>query len=167
MKVRTGGRTIEIPDERMRGVREKDTVDATHSGTRAARQGVTFGTGQPTKNVEAQVPAFSYAPYRSKAEAAFARSLEFDKLAGMIKGWSYEPLRFKLPGETNYYKMDFVAWGYADDPRPRFIEIKRGKLQSADRSLVKLKTAAGLNPWGRFMLYTLRRSTWIEREILP
>ena len=144
MKVRTGGRTIEIPDGRMRTSEWKAVMP-------------------PTPPASASAPS----PYRSKAESAFARSLEFDKLAGMIKGWSYEPLRFKLPGETNYYKMDFVAWGYADDPRPRFIEIKRGKLQSADRSLVKLKTAAGLNPWGRFMLYTLRRSTWIEREILP
>ena len=160
MKVRTGGRTIEIPGERVRGGVDSDTQRKDR--TTLVRERGVKGT-EPV----VQFLASSLSPYRSKAESAFARSLEFDKLAGMIKGWSYEPLRFKLPGETNYYKMDFVAWGYADDPRPRFIEIKRGKLQSADRSLVKLKTAAGLNPWGRFMLYTLRRSTWIEREILP
>lgn len=104
-------------------------------------------------------------PYRSKLEAAFARTLEFDRLAGLIQGWKYEPVRFLLPGERNTYKIDFCVWGYQGEPRPVFIEVK-GWNKSDDRSLVKQKTAAGLNPWAKFLLMKRQRGMWVEREIL-
>jgi hypothetical protein len=97
--------------------------------------------------------------YRSKLEAAFANYLDVLKLAKDIDGWSYEPVNFRLPGGKNFYKIDFNSW------RGRLVtfwEVK-GRNKSDDRSLVKLKTAAGLNPWAEFVQVRRIGSDWIER----
>lgn len=106
--------------------------------------------------------------YRSGLEADYAQQLELEKLTHFIRGWSYEPVNFRLPGHKNFYKIDFVAWGdlRVDDIgcSVTFYEIK-GHNRSDDRSLVKMKTAAGLTPWARFVLVKRVHGEWIEKEI--
>lgn len=103
----------------------------------------------------------SYKGYRSKLELNWANYLDVLKAVKDIDGWAYEPLRFKLPGEKNYYKIDFSAW---KNGGVTFYELK-GWNQSDSRSLVKLKTAAGLNPWAKFVLVKNRDGIWDERLI--
>jgi hypothetical protein len=68
----------------------------------------------------------------------------------------------RLPGTRNFYKPDFAVW---DGTRLHFIEVK-GWSKSNDRSLVKIKTAAGTCPWARFLWMTWKNG-WQEREIRP
>lgn len=102
-----------------------------------------------------------YNGYRSKLELNWANYLDVLKAVKDIDGWAYEPLRFKLPGERNYYKIDFSAW---KNGGVTFYELK-GWNQSDSRSLVKLKTAAGLNPWGKFVLVKNHDGIWDEQVI--
>lgn len=120
-----------------------------------------------SKPVSSPVPS----PYKSKLEAAWALKLAGEKWAGHILAWWYEPLNFRLPGMKNFYKPDFLVeenWLVKNYPltvRLTFYEVK-GWSQSNDRSLVKMKTAAGLTPWARFMLVKWINGAWVEREIV-
>lgn len=100
-------------------------------------------------------------PYRSKLEAAWANHLNILTMAREIDGWHYEPQNFRLPGQKNFYKIDFLTWkGQA----VTYYEVK-GRNLSDDRSLVKLKTAAGLHPWARFVQVKRDCGAWNERVI--
>lgn len=101
--------------------------------------------------------------YKSKLEAAFAQYLDMLKMAKEIAGWSYEPLHWRLPGKKNWYKSDFCSWGNSNDP-VMFYEVK-GRNKSDATSLVKLKTAAALNPWGVFIQVRWVDGHWEEREM--
>lgn len=100
--------------------------------------------------------------YKSTLEAKFAKSLEYDRLEGRIDGFHYEHFHLRLPGEKNFYKPDFFVWG--KEGKPIFYEVK-GWSRSNDRSLVKLKVAAAMNPWARFIQVEWKRGTWVEREM--
>lgn len=100
-------------------------------------------------------------PFRSKLEAAYANYLECQRRAGMIASWQYEPVNFRLPGKKNFYKPDFLV--VAGDGLT-FFDTK-GRNKSDDRSLVKIKTAAGLNRWARFVQVKLVKGVWEERLI--
>lgn len=106
------------------------------------------------------VPASSSA-YKSKLELAYSRYLDALKAAGEIDGWRYEPANFRLPGKKNFYKPDFVVW---KGRTVAFYDTK-GRNKSDDRSLVKIKTAAGLNPWARFYQVRRVKGVWDERGI--
>lgn len=126
-------------------------------GNREAADGkVTTNT---TKGVPVLTPARS--PYRSKLERAFAEHLVYLRIAGLLTAWSYEPLNLRLPGKKNFYKPDFLV---QDSHGLTFYEVK-GRNKSDERSLVKIKTAAGLNPWARFIWVTQQKGEWIERII--
>ena len=133
--------------------RDRDAIDA------AVPRG-----GQPSQEARLanKVKSASF-PFRSKLEAAWANHLNILKAIpqrdGGIQGWAYEPLNFRLPGKKNYYKIDFCAW---DERGVVFYEIKGHNL-SDDRSLVKMKTAAGLTPWARFVLVKRLKGHWEER----
>lgn len=104
-------------------------------------------------------------PYKSKLETAWAHHLNMlraiPRRDGGIQDWRYEPLNFRLPGKKNFYRIDFAAW---DEHGIVFYEIK-GRNLSDDRSLVKMKTAAGLNPWARFVLVKRIKGVWEEKCI--
>lgn len=100
-------------------------------------------------------------PFRSKLEKSWSNSLEMAKLAGEIANFWYEPLNLRLPGKRNFYKPDFLV--LAGDGLT-FYEVK-GRNKSDDRSLVKMKTAAGLTPWARFVLVKRQRGVWTEKVI--
>jgi len=101
--------------------------------------------------------------FKSKLEAAFSQRLEFEKRASLLSYVAYEPLNLRLPGRKNFYKPDFLV--VHDDGRLTFYEVK-GFSRSNDRSLVKLKTAAGMTPWARFILVKRIKGEWIERVII-
>lgn len=103
-----------------------------------------------------------YFPYRSKLEAAWASKLELDRRAGFNDVILYEPLNLRLPGKKNFYKPDFLVREVGD--LLTFYEVK-GFNKSDDRSLVKMKTAAGLNPWARFVLVKRIKGAWEEKCI--
>lgn len=100
--------------------------------------------------------------YRSKLEEAFAYRLVLEKRVGDILQWWHEPANLRLPGEKNFYKCDFLT------QRPNghltFYEIK-GRNKSDDRSLVKIKTAAGVHTWAQFVLVKRIHGQWDERTI--
>ncbi len=99
--------------------------------------------------------------YRSKLEAAWANHLDVLKAATVIDGWSYEAMNIRLPGTRNFYRPDFVAW-YGRTVT--YYEVKGWSI-SNDRSLVKLKTAAGLHPWAQFIQVKFVDGEWVERMI--
>jgi hypothetical protein len=72
-------------------------------------------------------------------------------------------MNIKLPGQKNFYKPDFLAIGVADD-RVTFYEVK-GRNKSDERSLVKIKTAAGIHTWAQFVLVKYINGQWDERLI--
>ena len=99
--------------------------------------------------------------FKSKLEARYGKQLDFDCLIGLIHGWAYEPVNFRLPGKKNWYKPDFAVWGQFGI---RFVDTK-GRNKSDERSLVKIKTAAGLNRWATFLQVRYLSGEWTERVI--
>jgi len=99
--------------------------------------------------------------YKSKLEETFAYRLVLERAGGEIANFWYEPLNLRLPGGKNFYKPDFLV--LAGDGLT-FYEIK-GRNKSDDRSLVKIKTAAGLTPWAKFILVKWIGGQWDERTI--
>jgi len=99
--------------------------------------------------------------YRSKLESAWANHLDMQVVGGEIARWWFEPLNLRLPGKKNFYKPDFLV--LAGDGLT-FYEVK-GRNPSDDRSLVKIKTAAGITPWAKFVLVKRVDGTWDERTI--
>ena len=147
MKARLGNRTVEIDERRVAVLPRDRCADATAGAKRAP------------------VP-----PYRSKLEADYANHLELLKRAGEIIGWWYEPINFRLPGQRNFYKPDFLVqrqiWLPVGEIPIATIEIHEVKGWSRNRreGITKLKTSAGLNPWATFSLVTYERGHWrIER----
>ena len=109
MKVRTGGRVVEIPDERMakaegRSVKEQARVP---SGTLAAPSPLP-GWPKPT----------------DKWNWAYANFLELEKQAGRVSYWIYEPWSMWLPGGVRY-KPDFlVVFPDGLERKPQLVEVK-------------------------------------------
>lgn len=101
--------------------------------------------------------------YKSKTEVRFAMRLDAEKFAGTIYGWQYEPVNFRLPGKKNYYKPDFLVRFWKGSGLI-FYDTK-GFNKSDERSLVKIKTAAGLNTWAVFKQVKWIKGAWIERGI--
>ena len=103
----------------------------------------------------------SSSPYKSKLENAWANYLQGLWALKAITSWWYEPLNLRLPGGRNFYKPDFLV---LSETGLTFYEVK-GRNLSDDRSLVKMKTAAGLTPWAKFILVKRIRGNWEERVI--
>ncbi len=116
--------------------------------------------GKPVTSATAH--RLAHSPYKSKLEAAWANYLTGLRYLGTITGFWYEPLNLRLPGEKNFYKPDFLVRD-ADD-HLTFYEVK-GRNKSDDRSLVKIKTAAGITPWAKFVLIKRIGGQWEERII--
>lgn len=99
--------------------------------------------------------------YKSKTEIRFVQHLEALEFGKFITSWQYEPCNFRLPGQKNYYKPDFLV---CDSHGLTFYDTK-GWNKSDARSLVKIKTAAGLNRWARFIQVKWIKGVWEERLI--
>jgi len=101
--------------------------------------------------------------YKSKLEVRFAMHLDALKHAGDVARWQYEPVNFRLPGKKNFYCPDFLI-EHTTFISPVLVDTK-GFNKSDDRSLVKIKTAAGLNRWATFKQVRWIAGAWIERVI--
>ena len=101
------------------------------------------------------------AGYASKTEAAYAQYLDALVHGGEISNWWYAPVSFRLPGKRNRYTPDFLT---LCGRGLTFIEVK-GWSPSYDRSIVKLKTAAGLTPWADFQLVKRIKGNWEHHVI--
>lgn len=101
--------------------------------------------------------------YKSKTEVRFAMHLDALKHAGEVARWQYEPINFRLPGKKNFYCPDFLIERTAFST-PVLVDTK-GFNKSDARSLVKIKTAAGLNRWAIFKQVRWINGAWIERLI--
>ena len=148
-----------ITEEQLEAMRTrvKRGVDARH--TTAGTSGSSFEAAiQQTVSRRGESAA---SPYRSKLERAWANYLHGLWMLGAITQVWYEPLNLRLPGKKNFYKPDFLV--LAGDGLT-FYEIK-GRNKSDARSLVKIKTAAGLTPWAKFVLVKRIGGQWEERTI--
>lgn len=138
----------------------KGGVDGTHKARleRSAKPGM---SGPIAGSNPAPSLPHRYAPYRSKLERAWANYLQGLLMLGTITGYFYEPLNLRLPGKKNFYKPDFLV---TSPDGLTFHEVK-GRNKSDDRSLVKIKTAAGITPWAKFVLVKRIGGQWEERVI--
>ena len=99
--------------------------------------------------------------YRSKIEMSWANYLQGLWMLKAITYYYYEPLNLRLPGKKNFYKPDFLV---VSETGLTFYEVK-GRNESDERSLVKMKTAAGIHLWAKFILVKRIRGNWEERHI--
>ena len=101
--------------------------------------------------------------YKSKVEVRFAQLLAARKFACEILEWHYEPFNFRLPGEKNYYKPD---WLIVSNEGLHIVDTK-GWSQGDDRSLVKMKVVAGMYTWISFAQARWIKGEWVYREVKP
>lgn len=95
-------------------------------------------------------------------ERAYADELTLRQAAGLIREWRFEPLKLRLAPAT-YYSPDFLVI-LSDDT----VEIHEVKGRWEDDARVKIKVAATLNPWFRFVAVTKRPKRdggWSVEEI--
>lgn len=82
----------------------------------------------------------------NKSEAQFAQKLEFQKVAGDIVWWGFEPIRIRLANGT-FYRPDFVT--VDKNGRTAIYEVK-GYMREAAR--VRLKVAVEKLPYPFFLV---------------
>ncbi len=113
----------------------------------------------------------------NKLEKKYAENLELKKMAGAIVDWRFEPMRLRLTpiplvGEKNpFYKPDFLVikpvikktyfGGFQDGIKIEFHETKGHWREAA---LIRIKMAASLYPWFKFIAVTWERGGWRFRE---
>jgi len=96
----------------------------------------------------------------NKTEIEYAKELELRKKAGEILDWKYEPFSLKLAGKT-YYKPDFLV---VFPEHFEIHEVKGGFIR--EDAMVKLKVAAKMFPWFKFILAQKKKKQWIIKEVM-
>lgn len=148
-------------------MKERGSVNEKRRSPVAVREPVTCAqdaqdTGHsPVANPAPSPLLYKGQAYKSKTEIRFVQHLEALEFGKFITSWQYEPCNFRLPGKKNYYKSDFLV---CDSHGLTFYDTK-GWNKSDARSLVKIKTAAGLNRWARFIQVKWIKGVWEERLI--
>jgi hypothetical protein len=99
--------------------------------------------------------------FDSQLESDYADHLDLLKRSGEIRGYYCKPFSMILPGRNNRYTPDFLVKD--NDGRIEIHETKGEWIKNRREGIVKLKTAAGLNPWATFYLVTRRGRQWIRR----
>jgi len=92
----------------------------------------------------------------NKTEAAYAEILKLSQMAGEVRWWAYEPIKFRLAKRT-WYTPDFLVVG--SDGRIEAIEVK-GFLR--DDAAVKFKFAREKFPWINFCMVIRKGGEWVE-----
>ena len=114
----------------------------------------------------------------NKLEQRYARQLELLKRAGEILDWRYEPIRLRIGTSGNkgtpsaFYKVDFLVVREIDlsqshghyQTKFEFHETK-GFWREAAR--VRIRVAADLYPWWRFVGVQFKKGEWIYEEFKP
>jgi hypothetical protein len=88
----------------------------------------------------------------SETEKRYDAYLDSQRLAGQIDDCGYEPIKLKLAKAT-FYTPDFMVLHL--DGTVEFVEVKGSwKAPHQDKSRVKLKVAAKIHHWARFVAVT-------------
>lgn len=178
VKARIYGKTVEIPDERMRGGVSRHTGTMTTS--RAVKEGVNSIVahtseksmeciGMPPSPVGANPtpsPLPGWPKPTDKWNYAYAQFLELEKQAGRIKWWWYEPLPWGITlggsEDKKKYKPDFLVW-YPDglDRRLEFVEVK-GFSKNVRDSITRYTVAKSLFPCFDWKMVKRERGGWVD-----
>ena len=94
----------------------------------------------------------------NKLEAEYAQLLGLLKHGGDILDWRYEPIKLRLAHKT-FYTPDFLVI------QPDGFEFHETKGFMRDDAAVKLKVAAQLYPWFRFVLVKKSKSGFSYKTI--
>lgn len=113
----------------------------------------------PTPSPNAIVIDNERSAFRSKLEEAYSRYLHGLLLAGDIRHYRYEPIRFNLAPNTTI-TPDFQV--VLRDGTMEFHEVKGWAREDA---MAKLKICARLYPEWKFWLVQRKRSVWDLREL--
>lgn len=92
----------------------------------------------------------------NKLEAAYAEILKLSQMAGEVRWWAYEPLKFRLAKRT-FFTPDFIVLG--SDGRIEAIEVK-GFLR--DDAAIKFKCAREMYPWINWCMVIRKGGQWKE-----
>jgi len=147
MRVRTGGRSVEIPDERVGG-----------------------GQGMPTKKSDGSNPSPSPLPgwpkQADKWNYAYAQFLAMEKHAGNIKWWWYEAFSIWLvpPNKATKdrglrHRVDFLVW--QNDGTLTMIEVKGRSLNLRD-GITRYKIAREKFPCFAWKIVKRKGHGWEE-----
>jgi hypothetical protein len=90
-------------------------------------------------------------------EARYAKLLDLRKKAGEIINWRFEPFGLRLASKT-YYHPDFLV------VYPGHFEIHEVKGFWRDDARAKIKMAAELFPWFKFVAVKSERGRWVYEE---
>ena len=93
----------------------------------------------------------------NKTEARYANILELRKRAGEILDFRFEPFGLRL-AKTTYYHPDFLV------VCPGHFEIHEVKGFWREDARAKIKVAAELFPWFKFLAVRSERGRWVYEE---
>jgi len=94
----------------------------------------------------------------NRLEKGYSELLELLKKSGEIVEWMYEPVKLRLAYKT-FYTPDFLVI------KKECMEFHETKGFMRDDAAVKLKCAAQIYPWFRFILIKREKQNWIIKEI--
>ena len=95
----------------------------------------------------------------NKTEAAYADYLDLLKAGGQIIKWQFEAIKLRLADNT-FYTPDFMVLN-ADS----YLEIHEVKGFMREDANVKLKVAANLFPYFKFILVKKEKNKWDMKYI--
>lgn len=116
-------------------------------------QGVNLNVLIPAKGRAAHTPG-----RMNKTEALYADQLDYEKRAGDVLWWAFEPMKLRLADKT-YYTVDFLVM-IADGT----LECREVKGHWEDDARVKWKVAAEQYPIFRFVAITRVKKKWKEER---
>lgn len=94
----------------------------------------------------------------NKTELAYSQNLELKKRAGYIIDWRFNAIRFRL-GSGAYYKPDFLV------VKVDCFELHETKGFMREAANVRIKTAAELYPWFRWIVVRATPAGWDFKEV--
>jgi hypothetical protein len=94
----------------------------------------------------------------NRTEAAYADQLELLKIAGKIIDWRFNAIRFRM-ADGAYYKPDFMII------KEDCCELHEVKGFWREAAKVRIKVAAELYPWFRWVVVRLVKGKWDIKEL--
>lgn len=128
-------------------------------GLRGVAESLARSQGVP---VPSRARAARQPPAMNGLERAYAERLELLRSAGEIRTWRFEAVKLRL-GRHCHYTPDFVVVTAAD-----VVELHEVKGHWEDDARVKIRVAAELYPWWRFLAITGKKGQdWQVEELDP
>jgi hypothetical protein len=116
---------------------------------------------KPSGTLTIRVKRSSLKRFDSQLESDYADHLDLLVRCEEIRRYACKPFSLILPGKNNRYTPDFLV--ELNDGRIEIHETKGEWIKNRREGIVKLKTAAGLNPWATFYLVERRGRQWTRR----